>query len=268
MPNLRIDQNINAAAQAVKDETGQPSPLALSSTLVGIGTQSLGKEFEVVGNVAIRMSPDPGFTALGFASEANGLGSMWVNGAYDPARPGSGWKRTINLVNGNVGIGKDPEALNPQERLVVVGNILATGDVRLAGADCAEEFDIDEDGTLQPGTVMVIGENERLRQSTEPYDTRVAGVLSGAGTSRPGIVLGRQNSSQTRQALALVGKVFCKVDALYSPIAIGDLLTTSPTNGHAMKASDPTRALGAILGKALRPLSYGQGLLPVLIALQ
>jgi hypothetical protein len=58
------------------------------------------------------------------------------------------------------------------------------------------------------------------------------------------------------------------VDARYGAIAVGDLLTTSPTVGHAMKAADPRRAFGAVLGKALRPMPSGRGLLPILIALQ
>ena len=65
-----------------------------------------------------------------------------------------------------------------------------------------------------------------------------------------------------------MGKVYCKVDAQYAPIEVGDLLTTSPTLGHAMKAEDPWKAFGAVLGKALRPLAAGQGLIPILIALQ
>jgi hypothetical protein len=58
------------------------------------------------------------------------------------------------------------------------------------------------------------------------------------------------------------------VDAQYSSIDVGDLLTTSPTPGHAMKASDPLRAFGAVIGKALRPLGSGRGLIPILIALR
>jgi len=58
------------------------------------------------------------------------------------------------------------------------------------------------------------------------------------------------------------------VDAQYSPIEVGDLLTTSPTPGHAMKADDPLKAFGAVIGKALHPLQVGQAVLPTLIALQ
>jgi hypothetical protein len=42
---------------------------------------------------------------------------------------------------------------------------------------------------------------------------------------------------------------------------------TSPTPGHAMKARDPLKAFGAGLGKALRPLAEGQGLIPILVSL-
>ena len=63
-------------------------------------------------------------------------------------------------------------------------------------------------------------------------------------------------------------KVFCKVDATSEPVSVGDLLTTSATSGHAMKATDPLRVFGAVLGKALRPLREGCGLIPVLVSLQ
>ena len=68
--------------------------------------------------------------------------------------------------------------------------------------------------------------------------------------------------------VALVGKVYCKVDARYSPVEVGDLLTTSPTPGHAMKADDPMKAFGAVIGKALDSLKAGQTLIPILVALQ
>jgi hypothetical protein len=58
------------------------------------------------------------------------------------------------------------------------------------------------------------------------------------------------------------------VDTRFGSIDVGDLLTTSPNPGHAMKASDPLKAFGAVIGKALRPLNEGQGLIPILIALQ
>jgi hypothetical protein len=35
-----------------------------------------------------------------------------------------------------------------------------------------------------------------------------------------------------------------------------------------MKAIEPLKAFGAVIGKALRQLTEGQGLIPILIALQ
>jgi hypothetical protein len=143
-----------------------------------------------------------------------------------------------------------------------------TGDIRLTNADCAEDFDISGAEPVAPGTVMVLGDDDTLTPCRHSYDKRVAGVLSGAGDYRPGIVLDRQPVQGTRAPVALLGKVFCKVDAGYGPVAVGDLLTTSDTPGHAMKAADPFKAFGSVIGKALRPLAAGQGLIPILIALQ
>jgi hypothetical protein len=144
----------------------------------------------------------------------------------------------------------------------------STGDIILANADCAEEFDISAGEESEPGTVMVLNQEGKLQQSLEAYDKKVAGVISGAGDYKPGLVLDRNPSQHNRMPVALMGKVYCKVDAQYSPIEVGDLLTTSPSAGHAMKADDPFRAFGAVIGKALRPLTTGQGLIPILIALQ
>jgi hypothetical protein len=148
------------------------------------------------------------------------------------------------------------------------GNIQISGDLTLKNADCAEEFDISEGGHVEPGTVMVLDKLGKLRQSSGAYDKKVAGVISGAGDWRPGIVLDKKQPNHNRQPLALVGKVYCKADADPSPIEIGDLLTTSNNPGHAMKARDRKRAFGSVLGKALSALRESQGLIPILIALQ
>jgi len=148
------------------------------------------------------------------------------------------------------------------------GDVVVSGDVQLTGADCAENFDVSGTETILPGTVMVINTEGSLQPSDQAYDKKVAGVVSGAGDYRPAIVLDKQRSQASRLPVALMGKVCCKVDAQYGGIEVGDLLTTSATPGYAMKADDPFRAFGAVIGKALRPLKEGQGLIPILIALQ
>jgi hypothetical protein len=154
------------------------------------------------------------------------------------------------------------------------GAVQINGNLNMGGGDvvfgdCAEWFDVSTDVIAEPGTVMVITDDGKLEPSSWAYDKRAAGVVSGAGDFRPGIILGVTPESQRRRApVALAGKVYCKVDASQAPIAVGDMLTTSLTAGHAMKASDPTRAFGAVIGKALQPLPTGTGLIPILIALQ
>ena len=115
---------------------------------------------------------------------------------------------------------------------------------------------------------MTLNNDGVLGQCQQAYDNRVAGVVSGAGDYKPAIILDKQAGKSHRKPIALMGKVYCKVDASYASIEVGDLLTTSDTPGHAMKATDPLKAFGSVIGKALRPLKERQGLIPILIALQ
>jgi hypothetical protein len=189
----------------------------------------------------------------GFSYAPNGAGVKAVNGSNAPNSFGLwAWGAPAGHFEGDVEIN---------------GNLtmLSGGDVIFS--DFAEDFDIG-DAEVEPGTVMAIDQDGALRPSNHPYDKRVAGVVSGAGDYRPAIVLGNQGQSGNRRSIALVGKVYCKVDARDAAIEIGDLLTTSPTSGHAMKAQDPVSAFGAVIGKALKPLKEGQGLIPILVALQ
>jgi hypothetical protein len=149
-----------------------------------------------------------------------------------------------------------------------IGDVEVTGDIRLTNADCAEDFDIGTDTMAAPGTVMVLDDAGAVRPGQIAYDKRVAGVVSGAGSYRPAIVLDRREGGGQRLPIAMLGKVYCMVDAEYGSIGVGDLLTTSPTSGHAMKATDPGQAFGSVIGKALGPIRAGKGLIPILVALQ
>jgi hypothetical protein len=148
------------------------------------------------------------------------------------------------------------------------GDVVVTGDVRLTGADLAEHFSVGDPGGAEPGTVMVLDGIDHVRMSDCAYDPKVIGIVSGAQSYRPGVVLDHQADVPGRQPLALVGKAFCKVDASFGAVEVGDLLTTSATPGHAMKAVERDRALGAVLGKAMGSLRAGCGLVPVLVTLQ
>lgn len=147
----------------------------------------------------------------------------------------------------------------------------ATGDIWIANADFAEEFDLASVGEQvepQRGMVMTLREDGTITPSSTRYDTKVVGVVSGAGDYRPGLVLDRRTTGHKRLPIALLGKVYCWVDATEVPVQVGDLLTTAAKAGHAMRATDRYAAFGAVLGKALASLSSGVGLIPILINLQ
>jgi len=81
-------------------------------------------------------------------------------------------------------------------------------------------------------------------------------------------MLSQQGVLEGNHNVALSGRVYVQADASKDPIKPGDLLTTANTPGHAMKVTDPARAQGAILGKAMTPLREGRGLVLVLVSLQ
>jgi len=241
--------------------------------LGGNGSTGTLDVFDANTNHTIRISSAEGSGHIGLGGngsigaidvfDAHTNNTIRIGSAQGPGRIGLGG-------NGSAGV-IDIFDSNTTQTIRIdgqTGDVQVSGDIRLTNADCAEDFDIDETQPIEPGTVMVVGEEGRLEQSHTAYDRRVAGVVSGAGDYKPGIVLDRQQSSDSRKPIALLGKVFCKADAGHGAIEIGDLLTTSPTPGHAMKAADPTRTPGAVIGKALRALDSGQGLIPLLIALQ
>jgi hypothetical protein len=143
-----------------------------------------------------------------------------------------------------------------------------SGDIILRNADAAEQFDVSESVDATPGTLMILNHEGKLEPSSVPYDKKAVGVVAGAGNYQPGIVLDHKGGAAARVPISLLGKVSCKADAAYGPIEVGDLLTTSPTPGHAMKANDPQRAFGSVIGKALSPLAAGAGLVDVLVTLQ
>ncbi len=136
------------------------------------------------------------------------------------------------------------------------------------GLDYAEGFPVIHADEVAPGMVLVIDPEHpgQLRLSREAYDRRVAGIVTGANGLGSAIHLGGEEFDF---GVALAGRVYCSVDAAYGAVSPGDLLTTSPTPGHAMVVKDYERAQGAVLGKAMEGLPAGQrGQILVLVTLQ
>jgi hypothetical protein len=230
-----------------------------SSTASGVWGNNTGGGTGVAGSAN---TPDgqPGIVGTGVAGSSNANGT----GVSGTSVGGIGIHGSGALL-----AGKFDGNVQVNGNHIVTGTVTVTEDIVLTNAaDCAEEFEVESPAGPEPGTVMVIGNDQALHPSSQPYDCRVAGVVSGGGEYKSALVLDRRPSSRSRTPVALVGKVYCKVDARDQPVKVGDLLTTSPTAGHAMAASDRQRAFGAVLGKALQPLPGGQGLIAILVALQ
>jgi hypothetical protein len=142
------------------------------------------------------------------------------------------------------------------------------------GSDLSEQFEVRGTAVdLQPAPGMVVSIDPQragaLMISQQAYDSRVAGIISGAGEVKPGLLMGQAEMvGDDPLPVALTGRVYCWADASTGAIEPGDLLTTADQPGHAMKVRDHARAQGAILGKAMSSLESGQGLILVLVALQ
>ncbi len=163
-----------------------------------------------------------------------------------------------------VGIG----TTSPQARLDVRGRT-RTDVLEITGADLAEKFPVSEEA--KPGTVVAIDPHHpgQLRVARGVYNRRVAGVVSGANGLSVGVVLGNLPGHEDAPPIAMSGRVWTLCDASDSAIEPGDLLTTSTTPGHAMKATDFAKAQGAVIGKSMTTLKSGEtGLVLVLVSLQ
>ncbi len=141
------------------------------------------------------------------------------------------------------------------------------------GADLSEKFKIRDYLKVTPERGMLVCIDPSncgdLLISNEAYDKKIAGIISGAGDLKPGLILNQEShSSDMDIPVVLAGRVYCLVDATYGAVNPGDLLTSSETPGYAMKVEDFTKAQGAIIGKAMSSLIKGKGLVLVLVSMQ
>jgi hypothetical protein len=129
-----------------------------------------------------------------------------------------------------------------QERLYAatfVGNLV--GNASSANfADLAEKYVGDE--AYEPGTVLVFGGDNEVTTTDTKGDRKIAGVVS----TDPAYLMNNQLEGDTVVALALTGRVPCKV---IGTVAKGDMLVTSAIPGYAIVDNDPK--LGTVLGKAV-----------------
>jgi len=246
LPNevcLRADNGLYMATQRGVRMDAQNCPMITRGWDPFTGTAPNGKTY--CGRWGLFM--EPGSLTLGIPNTD-------VPGGYrqmEVARYNPDGSRDTLLSVGNNGI-------------TTVKVITITG-----GSDVAEPFPMAEDQTPE-GAVVVIDEEApgHLKMSSVPYDTHVAGIVSGANGIHPGLALHQTGALDEGQNVALSGRVYVLADASNSPIRPGDLLTSSNVPGHAMRAVDHARAQGAIIGKAMTRLDSGRGMVLVLVSLQ
>jgi hypothetical protein len=139
----------------------------------------------------------------------------------------------------------------------------------LCGGDYAEAVKAaGEKKSYEPGDVLVLTDDSKgdVRKSAEPYSMMVAGIYA----TKPGVIGRRQSLKNEAEEvpMAMVGIVPTKVTAENGPIHRGDLLVSSSQPGYAMKGTDRSRLVGAVIGKAMGSLDSGQGVIEVLVTLQ
>jgi len=220
------------------------------------------------GNITIA---DPAVPLRFQETDIGGLGSSW-------RMPISGGHLRFDVSTTGVGFSTymTPLDLWPSGDVIIGRNLAVTGKASTqvleitGGSDLAEPFEITNNESLTPGTVVVIDPDNsgKLMPSKQAYDKRVAGVISGAGGINPGLTLNQQDSFKGGQHVALSGKVYVWATAANGQIAPGDMLTTSDVVGYAMKATDKEKSFGTIIGKAMSSLEKGEGIVLMLVNLQ
>jgi hypothetical protein len=167
-------------------------------------------------------------------------------------------------------VGRTPNNSGDVFRVDPTGAVYADGGYHTGGADFAETFEVQGPTTsYSAGDVMVIDRSatRRLTQSSRAYSTLVAGIYS----TKPGVLASPYKMDQAHKPdipLAVVGVVPCKVTTENGAIQPGDLLVTAAKPGFAMKGTDRSQMIEAVLGKALESLLTGDGVIQVLVSLQ
>lgn len=254
-----IGQIACAGDNSLRFANSQERMRITSNGNVGIGTAAPAKSLHIAASgepVLVLQDTGPVSTQAGYIAfwNANPTETAWV-GYGSPGSPD--FSISNARTGGNI-------ALTPG-----AGGVVRVPILEITGADIAEKFPMTD--KVEPGLVVAIDPANagKLCLARGAYNHCVAGVVSGANNFSVGAVLGHLPGNEDAPPIALSGRVYVQCDATAGAIEPGDLLTTSDTPGHAMKAADRDRSQGAVLGKAMTSLASGhRGFVLVLVSLQ
>jgi hypothetical protein len=144
-----------------------------------------------------------------------------------------------------------------------IGNAAGYFNTVFAKATSAQYADLAEryiaDGIYEPGTVLEIGGDKEVTQTTSKASTRIAGVVSTA----PAVIMNATENSPTAITVALLGRVPCRVVGI---VKRGDVLCSSDVPGHACVLPTSMYQPGVVIGKALENNdSNDPGIIEVLV---
>jgi len=257
-----LDGDSSGAGRIYAYDSGGSSRVSIDGESIGTGGEI--SVYDDSGTETIEILGAESTTTGGQIMMRNASGGNTIQLDSDASGVGSGY---IRLYKGDGTATVTIEADNGGDGRITTQELAITG-----GSDLSEQFDIQTAGeVIQPGVLVCIDPLNpgQLMVSAHPYDRTVAGVVSGAGGVKTGMLMGQRGSvADGEHPVALTGRVYCMVDADQGAIQPGDLITTSKVPGHGMKVTNHSRAQGAIVGKAMTGLEEGRGLVLVLVSLQ
>jgi len=255
---------------------GAANTAAYRATVGGGLSNSAAGQYSTVPGGYLNVAGGSYSFAAGQRAKANHQGAfVWADSTSADFASSTSNEFAVRASGGVRFAGNDFRIYNSAGQLGFAVDEKGTSSTRIleitGGSDLAEPFEIAGAVNVEPGMLVAIDPQHpgQLRVADKAYDRTVAGCVSGANGIQPGLTM-QQAGSVTDGAfpVALSGRVYCWADATMGPILPGDLLTTSDTPGHAMKATDRERSFGSVIGKAMSSLETGRGLVLVLVTLQ
>jgi hypothetical protein len=199
-----------------------------SASRIGIGTTTPSTKLEVVGTIKA--------TSI----EASSTGDVTGNLTGNVTSTGANTMGTLVLGGTLTSKAIVPDANTTYD----IGSLTKKYNTVFAKATSAQYADLAEiyesDSEYEVGTVVIFGGEKEITVSSMGADPRVAGVIS----ENPAYLM---NSEATGQAVALLGKVPCKV---VGTISKGDMLVTH-TRYPGVARTGVNPATGTVIGKAL-----------------